>query len=81
VHKVTDLSGDGLLLAGLTEIKVNDKALAKFQDGQANVLGGTAWLWSREEFFQTVDVLFIEEAGQMSLANVLAMAQAAKSYR
>ena len=40
------------------------------------VLGGTAWLWSREEFFEAVDVLFVDEAGQMSLANVLAIAQA-----
>jgi len=41
------------------------------------VLGGTAWLWSREEFFEAVDVLFVDEAGQMSLANVLAIAQCA----
>jgi predicted RecB family nuclease len=79
VHKVTDLSDDRGLPAGLTEITDNAKALAKLQDGYANVLGGTAWLWSREDFSQTVDVLFIDEAGQMSLANVLAMAQAAKS--
>src|SRR2546425_5032511 len=36
-------------------------------------------VWSREDFFQTVDVLFIDEAGQMSLANVLTVAQAAES--
>jgi uncharacterized protein len=79
VQKVTDLSDKGTLPAGLTEISANANALAKLRDGHANVLGGTAWLWSREDFFQTVDVLFIDEAGQMSLANVLAMAQAAKS--
>ena len=78
-QKVNELSDEGSLPAGLTEIKENDKALAKLQDGHVNVLGGTAWLWSREDFFQTVDVLFIDEAGQMSLANVLAVAQAAKS--
>ena len=78
-QKVNELSDEGSLPAGLTEIKENDKALAKLQAGHANVLGGTAWLWSREDFFQTVDVLFIDEAGQMSLANVLAVAQAAKS--
>jgi uncharacterized protein len=37
------------------------------------VLGGTAWLWSRPEFGKSVDVLFVDEAGQMSLANVLAV--------
>ena len=78
-QKVNELSDEGSLPAGLTEIKENDKALAKLQAGHVNVLGGTAWLWSREDFFQTVDVLFIDEAGQMSLANVLAVAQAAKS--
>jgi len=26
-------------------------------------------MWAREEFFEAVDVLFVDEAGQMSLAN------------
>jgi predicted RecB family nuclease len=79
VQKVNELSEEEALPAALTEIKENDKALGKLQDGHTNVLGGTAWLWSREDFSQTVDVLFIDEAGQMSLANVLAVSQAAKS--
>lgn len=41
------------------------------------VAGGTAWLWSSPEAFQAVDVLFVDEAAQMSLANVLAVSQAA----
>ena len=44
-----------------------------------NVLGGTAWLWARPEFAGAVDVLFVDEAGQMSLANVLAVSGAATS--
>jgi superfamily I DNA and/or RNA helicase len=48
-------------------------------DGGAPVGGGTAWLWSRPDAFETVDVLFVDEAAQMSLANVLAMSQAAKT--
>ena len=43
------------------------------------VAGGTAWLWSRPEAFECVDVLFVDEAAQMSLANVLAVAQAART--
>ena len=43
------------------------------------VAGGTGWLWARPEAFQSVDVLFIDEAAQMSLANVLAVSQAAES--
>jgi predicted RecB family nuclease len=44
-----------------------------------SVVAGTAWMWARPDYFEAVDVLFIDEAGQMSLANVLAIAQCAKS--
>jgi uncharacterized protein len=43
------------------------------------VAAGTAWLWACPDAFQSVDVLFIDEAAQMSLANVLAVSQAAKT--
>jgi predicted RecB family nuclease len=43
------------------------------------VAGGTAWLWAAPNAFETVDVLFVDEAAQMSLANALAVAQAAKT--
>ena len=48
-------------------------------DGSVQVLGGTAWCWARPELAQSVDVLVVDEAGQMSLANVLACAPAARS--
>jgi predicted RecB family nuclease len=41
--------------------------------------GGTAWLWSRPDAFEALDVLFVDEAAQMSLANVLAVSQSAKT--
>ncbi len=47
--------------------------------GQAQVAAGTAWVWARPDFRDAVDVLFVDEAGQMSLANVIAVAQAAQS--
>ena len=56
----------------------NDEALSALTTGKANVVGGTSWLWSPEKAFESVDVLFIDEAGQMSLADVLAVSQAAK---
>src|SRR5262249_7660488 len=37
------------------------------------------WLWAREEMADSVDVLFVDEAGQMSLANMLAVSPAATS--
>lgn len=55
----------------------NGEALAWLESGEIDVLGGTAWLWTRPEFAKSVDVLFIDEAGQMSLANALAVTQAA----
>ncbi len=45
----------------------------------AHVAGGTAWLWARADAADVVDMLFIDEAAQMSLANVLAVSQAARS--
>lgn len=57
----------------------NEKALEALQSGEANVLGGTAWLWADADFVDAVDVLFIDEAGQVSLANALAVSRSAKS--
>src|SRR5690606_29034230 len=57
----------------------NGMVRAGLADGSIDLLGATAWCWSRPEFAQSVDVLVVDEAGQMSLANVLATAQAGKS--
>ena len=61
------------------EIGTDDEALQSLQSGAVNVLAGTTWLWCNEEFSDSVDVLFVDEAGQMSLANVLACAPAGKN--
>jgi predicted RecB family nuclease len=53
--------------------------LRALQSGAANVVGGTSWLWARPEYFEAVDVLFIDEAGQMALADVIAVSQAARN--
>jgi len=57
----------------------NDQVVAGLTSGAANLVGGTAWLWSREELAGAVDVLVIDEAGQFSLANAVAVAQSAGS--
>lgn len=57
----------------------NKRVHSLFGHGAHAVLGGTSWLWARPEFAESVDVLFIDEAGQMSLADVLAVAPGAKS--
>lgn len=43
----------------------------------ALVIGGTAWVFARPELEGTLDYLFIEEAGQVSLANAVAMGSSA----
>jgi uncharacterized protein len=74
VHKLGELGSDGV-----AETTDNTKVRDALRNGPVRVAGGTAWLWAREEFFEAVDVLFVDEAGQMSLANVLAIAGGARS--
>jgi len=57
----------------------NAEVVRVLSEGEANLAAGTAWLWSREEMAGSVDVLFVDEAGQVSLANALAVSQAAGS--
>lgn len=56
----------------------NSELLQSIGNG-ASVAGATAWLWASPEAAQAVDVLFVDEAAQMALANVLAVSQAATS--
>lgn len=57
----------------------NEAVLQALAGVVVKVVAGSAWLWAREEMANSVDVLFVDEAGQMSLANVLAVSQAATS--
>jgi predicted RecB family nuclease len=59
--------------------KKNEDLFSALTGGTVAVGGGTAWLWSHPDAFGTVDVLFVDEAAQMSLANVLAVSQAASA--
>jgi predicted RecB family nuclease len=70
---------DGEPEPGITVAKKNEEVLVALKSRAANVVGGTSFLWSREEMTDAVDVLFIDEAGQMALADVISVAHAAKS--
>lgn len=50
-----------------------------FIGGNYELAGGTAWLCAREELTGTFDYLFIDEAGQVALADALAMSLCAKN--
>jgi uncharacterized protein len=63
---------------GITLTTDGNEALAALESG-AQVVGGTAWLWASERFSEAVDVLFVDEAGQIALANVLAVTNASRN--
>jgi uncharacterized protein len=55
------------------------QAADRLADRRANLAAGTPWLWTSPKLRDAVDVLFVDEAGQISLANVLAVSGAADS--
>jgi len=59
--------------------KDNNQLLSAMANGQCQVAGATHFLWSREDAYRVLDVLVVDEAAQMSLANVLAVSQAART--
>jgi uncharacterized protein len=71
--KDTEPDGDRLRIA-----RTNADVFAAL-DLDCQVGAGTAWLWATPAAFESVDVLFVDEAAQMSLANVVAVAQAARA--
>jgi predicted RecB family nuclease len=75
-HKVSgDDDGYPEGLTGITRTTTNDDPALS----SAHVVGGTAFFFSRPELEQAFDWLFVDEAGQVSLANLLAMGRAARN--
>ena len=62
---------------GVEKARDNKHALNALNDKK--VVGGTAWLWAHNDARETLDYLFVDEAGQMSLAHVLASSRAARN--
>ena len=50
-----------------------------FTDPDVDLVAGTAWLIAKEDLDSTLDYLFVDEAGQISLADALAMGTAART--
>jgi uncharacterized protein len=57
----------------------NDAVVEHLLAGAVDVVAGTAWLFAREAMAGRLDVMFVDEAGQMSLADTLAVSQAANN--
>ena len=75
VHKVNDRSDD--LPDGIVEVDKSEKAIQALSEGR--IVCGTAWLWAEENSRESLDYLFVDEAGQMSLSQVLAASRATKN--
>jgi uncharacterized protein len=56
-----------------------DQMARALRDRELDVAAGTAWMWARDQFQDSIETLFVDEAGQLSLANVLAVAGAARN--
>jgi uncharacterized protein len=74
-HKVTKETA--AIPGWILQVEKPKDALNAVNDGK--VVGGTAWLWSDDNFSESLDYLFIDEAGQMSLSQALAASRAAKN--
>jgi len=78
VQKVTD-DAQAVDDDRVTITKDNAAVRNGIADDEYDLAAGTAWLWASDKSDDLLDVLFVDEAGQMSLANVLAMAGSARS--
>ena len=84
-----DAAAEGVAFDGLKKGDEDDAFRGRFvkdtndnaecESSGVSLVAGTAWLFSREGMDQRVDYLFIDEAGQMSLADVVAMGTAARN--
>jgi hypothetical protein len=85
IHEVAQESGRKVVLlhkhkgdapSGVAYVGA-DKAMAGLEAGA--IVGGTAWMWSGDDAQGALDYLFVDEAGQMSLAMALAASRGARN--
>jgi uncharacterized protein len=64
---------------GVERTESNGDVDAALAEQRVNVVAGTAWLFARQALEARLHTLFIDEAAQMSLANVIAVSGAARN--
>lgn len=79
VARETDFKFRGLKKGDRYDGDFIETAESGFTDEDVQLVAGTAWLHARGEMDGTLDYLFIDEAGQTSLADALAMGAAART--
>lgn len=75
VHKLSEKSDS--VPHEITEVTRSDQVRSALAEGRVGC--GTAWLWSEDDSRAALDYLFVDEAGQMSLSQVLAASRAANN--
>ncbi len=61
---------------GLRYVSSSSAAVDQYSGG---LIAGTAWLFAREDMVNRLDYLIVDEAGQVALANLVAMSRSATS--
>ncbi len=80
LYKYSNGNGDSLYVSQIHEPFITSYAHNDpFEDEEYDIAAGTSWLFSREGMAGKFDYLFIDEAGQVSLADALAVSAAAKN--
>jgi len=74
-QKATEAEWCGI--EGVERVDDNARIRARLALGDVDVVAGTAWLFAAEAMEGGLDALFVDEAGQFSLANAVAAAAAA----
>ncbi len=64
-------------VAGVERTTSNDEVRKALQAARVDVVGGTAWVFAREDVAGLLDTIVIDEAGQYALANAVAVSGAA----
>jgi predicted RecB family nuclease len=59
--------------------RTNAEVEAAVETGTVDVVGGTSWLFSRPTLANAFDTLIVDEAGQMSLADAIAVSRATRN--
>ncbi|WP_137823020.1 TM0106 family RecB-like putative nuclease [Pseudomonas sp. D(2018)] len=62
----------------ITSYDAKGEILKRWQAG-ASLIAGTAWLFADADLVEQLDYLFVDEAGQVSVANLVAMGMAARN--
>ena len=78
LKKSTDDNPDSIYEGDFIKSEPQVKRIVEAAD-RVQLLAGTAWLFSRHELDRTLDYLVIDEAGQVSLADALAMGTSARN--